>query len=45
MIYLLSFISLVAVIYVMYAGAQLMLNPADEESAGKAKKIIVAVIS
>jgi len=25
----------------MYAGAQLLLNPADEESAAKTKKIII----
>jgi len=43
--YLLGFLSLIAVIYVMYAGAQLLLNPADEESAAKTKKIIVGVIS
>lgn len=44
-VYLLSFLSLVAVIYIMYAGAQLLFNPADEESAAKTKKIIVGVIS
>jgi len=29
----------------MYAGAQLLLKPADEESAAKTKKIIIGVIS
>ncbi len=29
----------------MYAGAQLLINPADEESTAKTKKIIVGVIS
>jgi hypothetical protein len=29
----------------MYAGAQLLLKPADEESAAKTKKIIVSVVS
>lgn len=43
--YLLSFVSLIAVIYVMYAGARLMLNPSDEESSAKTKKIIVSVIA
>jgi hypothetical protein len=29
----------------MYAGAQLLLNPSDEESAAKTKKIIIGVVS
>ncbi len=44
-IYLLGFISLIALIYIMYAGAQMLLKPADEESAAKTKKIIIGVIS
>ena len=43
-VYVLSFISLIAVIYIMYAGAQLLLNPANEEAATKTKKIITGVI-
>jgi hypothetical protein len=43
-IYLLSFLSIVAVIYIMYAGAQLLLRPGDEESAAKTKKIIASVV-
>lgn len=39
-VYLLSFLSLVAVIYIMYAGAQLLLKPSDEESAAKTKKLL-----
>ena len=44
-IYVLSFLSLIAVLYIMYAGAQLLFNPADEESATKTKKIILGVVS
>jgi len=44
-VYLLSFLSLIAVIYIMYAGAQLLFRPADEQSGVKTKKIIIGVIS
>jgi len=44
-VYILGFLSLIAVIYIMYAGAQLLLNPADEESTTKTKKIIIGVVS
>lgn len=44
-VYLLGFLTLIAVIYIMYAGAQLLLNPANEESAAKTKKIIIWVVS
>lgn len=43
-IYFLSFISIIAVIYVMWAGAQMLLFPSNEESSEKTKKIIVSVI-
>ena len=43
-IYFLTFLSLIAVIYVMWAGAQMLLFPASEESSEKTKKIIVSVI-
>jgi Type IV secretion system pilin len=43
-IYFLTFISLIAVIYVMWAGAQMLLFPANEESSEKTKKIIISVI-
>ncbi len=36
--------SLIAVIYVMWAGAQMLLFPSSEESSEKTKKIIVSVI-
>ena len=42
--YFLSFLTLIAVIYIMYAGAQMLLNPASEESGEKTKKIIISVI-
>lgn len=43
-IYFLTFISLIAVIYVMWAGAQMLLFPSSEESSEKTKKIIISVI-
>jgi PKD repeat protein len=43
-IYFLTFLSLLAVIYIMWAGAQMLLFPANEESSEKTKKIIVSVI-
>ncbi len=43
-IYFLSFISLIAVIYIMWAGAQMLLFPSNEESSEKTKKIILSVI-
>lgn len=43
-IYFLSFISLIAVIYIMWAGAQMLLFPSSEESSEKTKKIIISVI-
>ncbi len=42
--YFLTFLSLIAVIYVMWAGAQMLLFPSSEESSEKTKKIIVSVI-
>jgi hypothetical protein len=41
--YFLSFMSLIAVIYTIWAGAQMLLFPTDEESANKTKKIITSV--
>lgn len=43
-VYFLSFLSLIAVIYVMWAGAQMLLFPANEGTNEKTKKIIVSVI-
>lgn len=43
-IYFLSFLSLIAVIYVMWAGAQMLLFPGNEDSGEKTKKIIISVI-
>ncbi len=43
-IYFLSFLSLIAVIYIMWAGAQMLLFPSSEESSEKTKKIIISVI-
>ncbi len=43
-IYFLTFLSLLAVIYIMWAGAQMLLFPSSEESSEKTKKIIVSVI-
>lgn len=42
-IYFLTFLSLIAVVYVMWAGAQMLLFPASEESSEKTKKIIISV--
>jgi len=42
--YFLSFLSLIAVIYIMWAGAQMLLFPANENSSEKTKKIIISVI-
>jgi hypothetical protein len=41
--YFLSFLSVLAVIYIMWAGAQMLLFPASEESSEKTKKIIISV--
>lgn len=41
--YFLSFISIIAVIYIMWAGAQMLLFPSNEESGEKTKKIITSV--
>ena len=41
--YFLGFMSVIAVIYVMWAGAQMLLFPSSEESSEKTKKIIVSV--
>ena len=43
-IYFLSFLSLIAVIYIMWAGAQMLLFPSNEESSEKTKKIIISVV-
>ena len=42
--YFLTFLSVIAVIYVMWAGAQMLLFPSSEESSEKTKKIIVSVM-
>jgi type IV secretory pathway VirB2 component (pilin) len=42
--FFLSFLSIVAVIYIMYAGFQLMTGAGDEEKMKKTKKIIYYVI-
>lgn len=42
--YLLSFISLIAVIYVLYAGFQIMIGGGDEEKTKKAKNIIIYIV-
>ncbi len=43
--YFLSFVSLIAVVYFIYAGFQLMVSGGDEEKAKKTKKIMVYVIA
>lgn len=43
-VYLLGFISLIAVIYIMYAGFQVITGAGDEEKNKKAKHIITYVI-
>ena len=42
--YLLTFVSLVGVIYIIYAGAQLMLSAGDEEKLKKTRQIILYVV-
>lgn len=42
--YLLSFISIIAVIYIIYAGFQVMTGAGDEEKMKKARNIILYVI-
>jgi len=44
-IYFLTFMSVIAVIYIMWAGAQMLLNPSSEEWSEKTKKIITSVIA
>lgn len=43
-LYFLGFVTLVAVIYVIYAGFQLMIGGGDEEKVKKARQIITYVI-
>lgn len=43
-IYLMGFVSVIAVIYVIYAGAQLMMGAGDEEKMKKARQIIIYVM-
>ncbi|MDD2693987.1 MAG: hypothetical protein PHY14_03570 [Candidatus Gracilibacteria bacterium] len=43
-VYLLGFISLIGVIYIMYAGFQVMTGAGDEEKLKKARNIIIYVI-
>ncbi len=43
--YFLSFVSLIAVVYFLYAGFQLMTSGGDEEKAKKTKKIMIYVIA
>ncbi len=43
--YFLSFVSLVAVIYIIYAGFQLMISAGDEEKMKKTKNIILYVVA
>lgn len=42
--YLLTFVSLIGVIYIIYAGAQLMLGAGDEEKLKKTRQIILYVV-
>ncbi len=42
--YILTFVSLIGVIYIIYAGAQLMLGAGDEEKLKKTRQIILYVI-
>lgn len=42
--YLMSFISVIAVIYIIYAGFQLMIGGGDEEKMKKARQIITYII-
>jgi hypothetical protein len=44
-LYFMSFVSIIAVAYVIYAGFQLMISGWDEEKAKKTKKIITYVIA
>jgi type IV secretory pathway VirB2 component (pilin) len=43
--YFLGFVTLVAVIYIIYAGFQLMTGGGDEEKVKKARQIIIYVIA
>jgi Type IV secretion system pilin len=43
--YFLTFVSLIAVVYFIYAGFQLMVSGWDEEKAKKTKRIMVYVIA
>ncbi len=43
--YFLSFVTLIAVIYVLYAGFQLMTSAGDDEKLKKARQIIIYVLS
>lgn len=43
--YFLSFVTIVAVVYVLWAWFQLMVSGGDEEAAKKARKIIIYVIA
>ncbi|MBX9809839.1 PKD domain-containing protein [Candidatus Gracilibacteria bacterium] len=43
--YLMSFISIIAVIYIIYAGFQLMIGAGDEEKMKKTRQIIIYVIA
>ncbi len=43
-VYLLGFVTLVAVIYIIYAGFQVLIGGGDEEKMKKAKNIILYVI-
>ncbi|GAB0174804.1 MAG: hypothetical protein HHAS10_06830 [Candidatus Altimarinota bacterium] len=42
--YFLSFVALIAVVYFIYAGFQLMVSGGDEEKAKKTRKIMIYVI-
>jgi type IV secretory pathway VirB2 component (pilin) len=42
--YLMSFISIIAVIYIIYAGFSVMIGGGDEEKVKKAKNIILYVV-
>lgn len=45
LVYFLSFVSLIAVIYFIYAGFQLMVSGGDEEKAKKTKRIMTYVLA
>ena len=43
-VYLLSFVTIIAVIYIIYAGFQVLIGAGDEEKLKKAKNIILYIL-